>query len=108
MDREILQLIESAKSDYARFSGNPERIAKFAEGFLIKKGRKYIKICHNGAAWAFIVNTHKDEIFAKGDILKPACWASPIRNRQRGNVYHGDSVNWTGPAYISHRGAKNG
>ena len=36
------------------------------------------------------------------DLLKPAGWNAPARNKPRGNVLEGGfPVNWTGPLYLN-------
>ena len=73
------------------------------------KQEKYIKIMMgNGgypmsSVWGFVVNVDDDPKFKKGDILYPAGWATPARNKARGNIIEGnfDWVQWTGPAYLN-------
>ena len=79
---------------------------EFATGIEMLYGSKYIKIVtgkHGGqrSVWGFIVNTDKDKKFKMGDILKPAGWAAPARNKARGNILDGGyAINWTGPLYL--------
>ena len=73
----------------------------YANGLAYKFGRKYIKMTGNGSVKAFIVNTDNDKKFKKGDILKPAGYNAPARNKARGNVFDGNyPINWTGPLYL--------
>ena len=76
---------------------------EYAAGFEVKYGSKYIKLLTKGggSVTAFIVGTDKDKKFKKGDILKPAGWAAPARNKARGNILDGGyPINWTGPLYL--------
>jgi len=76
---------------------------EYAAGFEVKYGSKYIKLLTKGggSVTAFIVGTDKDKKFKKGDILKPAGWAAPARNKSRGNILDGGyPINWTGPLYL--------
>ena len=106
MENQIQKLIEAIKADYAKsarkWKVKDEEQAKwrdqreqvFNEGLGYKVGKKYIKITEQG---------ENDPKFKKGDILKPAGWATPARNQARGNVIEGnfDWVQWTGPAYLN-------
>ena len=109
-------LIEAIKSDYIKYKErslrsmgrefDPEtnsQVKEFCGNIGFKIGRNYIKILHGGAVWGFVVNSDNDKMFKRGDILKAAGWASPARNRARGNVIERNFswVQWTGPAYIS-------
>ena len=104
VDAGIENMLAAAIADYDNFMPNDERMKEeFAEGFVVKKGVKYIKIMTNngGNAWGFVVNTDNDKKFKKGDILKCAGWAAPARNAARGNVLEGGfEINWTGPLYL--------
>ena len=93
--------------DYAGFmTPNDDIRAKmneeYAEKFTITYGSKYIKITEEGnGVKAFIVAVDNDKKFKKGDILKPAGWAAPARNKSRGNILDGGyPINWTGPLYL--------
>lgn len=114
MKPKIEFLLEVIKSDYSEFMSRSrstiegsEKIAKqmieeFNEGLTVKEGNKYIKIIEGRRVWGFIVNVDNDKKFRRGDILKPAGWATPARNKPRGNICDGDYswVRWTGPAYL--------
>jgi len=115
MSRALIKMAGVMKKDYQRFwqaSAKGEPISEFAqaqlEGFMesieFSGGSKYIKVIRNDnqrTVWGFIVNTDTDKKFKRGDILKPAGWAAPARNKARGNVFEDLSwVQWTGPAYL--------
>ena len=111
LDEGIKVMIEAMIEDYNAFTANEQMQDKFANGFDIRKGRKYIKVIHDHSVWAFIVKddpfpmlvTKKDDsgYFRCGDILKPAGWSAPARNKARGNVLDGGyRVQWTGPLYL--------
>lgn len=114
MEKQIQELIDFIKADYAGWSMwtddsiKQKMIDSFNSGLGYKAGKKYIKIMKdNGGTpmatvWGFIVNVDDDPKFKKGDILYPASWASPTRNRARGNIIEGNfkGVAWTGPAYL--------
>lgn len=111
MEAQIINLIEDIKADYARWHGavleagksevKERMIREFNEGISYTVGQKYIKIVKSGSVWGFIVNTDTDKKFKKGDILKPASWATPARNAARGNILEGGyKINWTGPLYL--------
>ena len=116
MNNEMTALIENIKKDYfdwttgcAAAAGrcilsdtNKKMIAEFNEKITYKVGTKYIKVINEGAGvWGFVVNTDNDKKFKKGDILKPAGWAAPARNKARGNILDGGyTIRWTGPLYL--------
>lgn len=114
MNKAIIKMVGVMKKDYQRFwdRADGSQISNYAQdqldGFMesieIIEGKKYIKIVRNDGqrmVWGFIVNTDNDSKFKRGDILKPAGWAAPARNKARGNVFTDLSwVNWTGPAYL--------
>ena len=107
MQQEIENLKELIINDYENWTSRSlsysddgraeQRVAEFASNIEVKK---------SGGVKAFIVNTDKDKKFKKGDILKPAGWAAPARNKPRGNVFEmldgkGTGwVRWTGPQYL--------
>ena len=109
---EALSYMETAMiEDYDHFMDKDNEIhnkmrLEFATGIEVLYGNKYIKIVtgkHGGqrSVWGFIVNTDKDKKFKMGDILKPAGWAAPARNKARGNILDGGyAINWTGPLYL--------
>jgi hypothetical protein len=116
MENEIKELMEAIKSDYIKWKARTYRafgrafdpdadaqVKKFCEDMSYSVGKSYIKIISDGSVWGFIVNSDSDKMFKRGDILKPAGWAAPARNRARGNVIEKDFswVQWTGPAYIN-------
>ena len=99
----LLKLKDAMIADYNSFMPENEGMkAEFAEKWGITSGSKYIKVVEEGSGVKmFIVNTDKDKKFKKGDILKPAGWAAPARNKARGNILDGNyPINWTGPLYL--------
>jgi len=107
MKNEIEVLIEKIKADYKKWTDAGRRhvgdetvrekmIEEFNDGFEVIEGRKYIKIVSKRCVWGFIVADDKDKKFRKGDILKPAGWATPARNFARGNVFETYEVFWPG------------
>ena len=111
MNNEIQALIENIKADYASFMtrGCDEGITDIRKNMInefnstirVDEGRKYIKILTKGSVWGFIVKGADDKQFKQGDILKAAGWASPARNKARGNIIQGGyTVQWTGPLYL--------
>ena len=106
----VANMIAGANEDYNRkpfIVDLPKNLRdtinkEFAEDWTIKTGPKYVKIMtEKGGAWGFVVKGDNDKKFKKGDILKPAGWATPARNSARGNVLEGGyPVNWTGPLYL--------
>jgi hypothetical protein len=75
---------------------------KFVNGWTITKGSKYIRFrTADYGTWGFVVNTDNDKLFKKGDLLKPAGYDKPARNKPRGNILDGGfQINWTGPLYL--------
>ena len=122
MEQGIQNLIDGSIADYIQWErtsigyqithhgrdGNwpkimEDMIAKFSEGFVTKKGKKYIKVIQGNQVHAFVVNTEDDPKFAFGDVLKPSSWSTPARNAARGNVFSSYPIQWTGPLYLSNR-----
>ena len=112
MNTEMTALIENIKNDYLNWTMlcakgtlsdiNKKMIAEFNEKITHKTGSKYIKVINEGGGvWGFVVNTDNDKKFKKGDILKPAGFNAPARNKARGNILDGNyPINWTGPLYL--------
>ncbi len=78
---------------------------QYAEGLSHSVGPKYIKIImgtdSQPSVHSFVVATDTDSKFRKGDVLKPAGWKTPARNKPRGNVFDGGfAMQWTGPLYL--------
>ena len=111
MNDQIAQLIEAIKTDYLNFTSrmgtrelssvNVQMIEEFNEGLSVQEGRKYVKILSRGSVWGFIVKGTDDKLFRQGDLLKAASWATPARNKPRGNIVDGGyKIQWTGPLYL--------
>lgn len=110
MENEIKTLLKDIKADFVRWAtrnGTKELSGYFAEKVAdydnlleVKYGNKYIKIISDRSVWGFIVNTDTDKKFKKGDILMAAGYNAPARNKARGNVFDGYTVQWTGPLYL--------
>ena len=103
----IAHMIEAANEDYNAFMPPTDEVrasmlAEFIADLTITYGKKYIKITEKGrGVKAFVVGVDNDKKFKKGDILKPAGWAAPARNKARGNILDGGyAINWTGPLYL--------
>jgi len=113
MTNAIYELMNTIKADYYRCTSrngtkeltevNKCMIDEFNAQLGFDVGRKYIKITQNngGSVWGFVM-LDDDEKFKAGDILKAAGWATPARNKARGNVLaqNFDWVQWTGPQYL--------
>ena len=106
LDKGVVNMTDGMVEDYKLFMPPDTDVRKdmnkkFSESFVEKTGSKYIKVISNESVTAFIVKTDKDKKFKKGDILYPAGWAAPARNKARGNILDGNySINWTGPLYL--------
>jgi len=99
----IANMIAACNHDYKNVRTSEKMVEEFENGWVVKKGKKYIKISTNsgGCGWGFIVATDDDKKFKKGDLLKCAGYNAPTRNAARGNVLKGGfSVNWMGPLYL--------
>ena len=109
MDDAINQLFYKIAEDYARWKklgdySKPGDAAEMFNQLSVEEGRKYLKIVRSdpqASVWGF-VQKDDDGKFRGGDILKAASWASPARNKARGNVLDDDFswVRWTGPEYL--------
>ena len=105
---QVQNLLDDIKADYAHLKRwtrdddiRKSMIQRFNESLKYTIGKKYIKIIKDGSVWGFIVNTDNDKKFRKGDILKPMNWATPARNKARGNILDGGyNISWTGPSYL--------
>ena len=98
----VQNMIDAMIEDYNIWSRNDNMKNRFASNFTVNIGKKYIKVINDNAVKCFIVNTTEDKVFQYGDILKPAGWNAPARNRARGNVLEGNyQIQWTGPLYLS-------
>jgi hypothetical protein len=110
VDAGIENMLAAAVADYATmsFGKNSTMLDDFTNGWVVKKGSKYIKISTKNSAWGFVVNTDDDKKFMKGDVLMCAGYKAPARNGARGNVLEGGfEINWTGPLYMVNKGRKS-
>jgi len=119
LEEGIENIIETAKMDYAKWTGacsekagKEERseyfqrtLEEFEDKCEVREGQNYIKVIRDNSVHCFGIKklTAKTEAkgFKVGDILKPAGWAAPALNKARGNVFEGFYMNWTGPLYLS-------
>lgn len=111
MNKAVLELLNAIKADYYRWTSrngtksldeiNLRMIDEFNASVSFEVGRKYIKIAKGDSVWGFVMK-EDDKQFKAGDILKAASWATPARNKARGNVLEQNFswVQWTGPAYL--------
>ena len=108
MEVALDNLIDRIVEDYSRYTKdfNHSRLDQFHAGLTISEGQKYIKIIKGDTAddqtsvWGFVVKEDTPK-FKRGDILKPASWASPATNKARGNILSDDyKIMWTGPLYL--------
>ena len=100
MGNAIKMLLVEIEKDYGW--QYPQSADKFGSQLQYVVNKKYIKITRQGSTWGFVVNTHDDKKFKRGDILKAQGWNTPARNHARGNVFEGNYVvEWTGPLYMS-------
>ena len=106
MEDALTNLHRAIVRDFERRYADPDdqrKVLDFAEGLTFEEGRKYIKVVKTlgtqQMVWGFIMKDD-DKKFKKGDILKAASWASPTRNKARGNIFEDYDVRWTGPNYL--------
>jgi len=70
----------------------------------IKKGHKFYKVIVGTSVWGFIVRipfVHKGVLLKRGDLMKPAGWATAAKH-PRGNVIDGTAQYGAyGPVYLS-------
>ena len=108
MNDAINGLFHDIADDFARWKaigdyGRPGDAAEMFNQLSVEEGRKYLKIVktdNQKSVWGFI-QKDDDGKFRAGDILKAASWASPARNKARGNILDGGySIRWTGPEYL--------
>lgn len=101
-------LVEAIKTDYREYTlrgkseyneVNTSMIADFENKIKVTEGKKYIKVITGNSVWGFIVKNTEGK-FRSGDILMAAGWSAPARNKARGNVFDGYTIQWTGPLYL--------
>ena len=105
MNEQLDTLMDTIARDFANRNPNREEANReFRESLRVEEGRKYLKVTKRlgtqTMVWGFIVKGDNDKLFRKGDILKAASWASPARNKARGNIFDDYDVRWTGPHYL--------
>jgi len=108
MNDAINGLFYDIADDFARWRalgdyGRPGDADEMFNQLSVQEGRKYLKIVktdNQKTVWGFI-QKDDDGKFRAGDILKAASWASPARNKARGNILDGGyQIRWTGPEYL--------
>ena len=96
----IGKMIDAMVLDYSKGNTNERMFNEYKDGFKTIVGQKFIKVTNNNGVKAFVVKAD-DGKFKMGDILKPASWRAPAKNRARGNVLEaGYTIQWTGPLYL--------
>ena len=96
----IGKMIDAMVLDYSKGNNNERMFNEYKDGFKTIVGQKFIKVTNNGSVKAFVVMAGGSR-FKMGDILKPASWRAPAKNRARGNVLEGNyAIQWTGPLYL--------
>ena len=96
----IGKMIDAMVLDYSKGNTNERMFNEYKDGFKTIVGQKFIKITNNNGVKAFVVKADGGR-FKMGDILKPASWRAPAKNRARGNVLEGNyAIQWTGPLYL--------
>ena len=104
MDTYMQTLLNRIAYDFKmRDPSRTEVKSAFEESLAVEEGRKYLKITKRLGTqtfvWGFVMKDD-DKKFKKGDILKAASWASPARNKARGNIFGEYDIRWTGPEYL--------
>ena len=94
------KMIDAMVLDYSKGNNNERMFNEYKDGFKTMTGQKFIKVINNNGVKAFVVKADGGR-FKMGDILKPAGWRAPAKNRARGNVLEaGYAIQWTGPLYL--------
>ena len=112
METALNTLLDAIRADYYAYTlrgrkeadlseVNRQMIAEFNKSLSYQEGKKYIKIIRENSVWGFVVK-EDDAKFKRGAILKAASWATPAKNKARGNILENDLswVQWTGPIYL--------
>tara|TARA_Y100000813_G_C23957159_1_gene255464 strand:- start:79 stop:429 length:351 start_codon:yes stop_codon:yes gene_type:complete len=95
--------LENIKIDYEKTCSSSQMKQEFNEGLHYAKGKKYIKVIsgdRNGHKRVHSFISMGDDRFQEGDILLAASWATPAKNKARGNIYQEYHISWTGPDYL--------
>lgn len=75
-------------------------VDKFNSQIRYEVKQKYVKVISGKLVHSFIVldriSFKNGVTFEAGDILMPASWSSPAKNKARGNIFGEYSVKWTG------------
>lgn len=110
MEKAIANYMDAINADYQQYLQRTKATQEyknragpeFENGLNAQWNKKYVRITTaTGSVHSFIVNVDNDNKFRKGDILKPAGYATPARNSPRGNILDGGyTVHWTGPYYL--------
>ena len=109
MENAMNNLLAAIKSDYRKWHGpNPcvvktDMINEFENGLSYKVGPKYIKVTtktrNQEMVWGCVMKADEAK-FQDCDILKPAGWSAPARNKARVNIFGDYQIQWTGPNYL--------
>jgi hypothetical protein len=114
----IAKYLEAIVADYKVFSSwgrnlratrteteiRSQMIEKFEKGIDVAYGKKYAKVTTTigdgqATVHSFVV-LEDDTKFKRGDILMAASWASPAKNKARGNIFGEYKTKWTGAEYL--------
>jgi len=95
----ITYMMNAMIEDYNNFCSRQDMQEEYKKELRTIAGKKYIKVVAKGVKCFIMLND--DDKFKKGDILFPASWNAPARNKARGNVLEGNYyIEWTGALYL--------
>jgi len=103
--KEFSLLRESLRANRAEAEIRSQMIEKFEKGINVVYGNKYAKVTTaigdgQATVHSFVV-LKENAKFKSGDILMAASWASPAKNKARGNIFGAYKTKWTGTEYLN-------
>ena len=115
----IAKYLGAIVADYKKFSSwgtnlratrteseiRTKMIQQFEDRIHVVYGKKYAKVVtsignHQQSVHSFVMLEDSSK-FKSGDILMAASWASPAKNKARGNIFGEYTTKWTGAEYLN-------